>query len=902
MNYKTRKRIWLVSFAAVLGVVAMLALLTATVLIPGIAQAQTPPPDPLALGMPMAVSATANSDTQITLSWTAASGRGITGYMVQRKSGTGAFAAVSPAHTGTGTMYVDMDLTPSTSYTYRVRAMRSATDTGPWSADVSEMTTAAGTPGTPVTPVDPPAVTMLESSSTSGGASVKLTLTIVGLPSNLNSGSWVEIYLEDDYQEPDSISRQDVVFIATNDDGTGDRLTNDGGTVTAADVEIDDGGEIGNPDPDKDDDEDVVVISARIPDMDPRDDNFGYPRQGQTLMMIVDSSAGIKNPTEAKSNSTGYAIVGAGEDRGDVADMKLTDLEVKAKISLSADDGGRGKEVTVTGSGFNDDVTAEVFVLVAPAEDEDADPPVKAPSCTTIVDTGESLGTAVVGSDHKFTIAFTVHQDEFDAGEVNYICAADNKSPSNRPASAVKVFDVTPSLTISPDSVSSGEEVTLKPRDFEDATAEEPLEVSLNGGTAFVPEADGSDYVFDMPGGLSGVVQISFKQGGDTKDGTITVDPSSLKLSKAEVAPNETIIISGSGFSEGKTINVKDIKLDGKSMVVDDAGTQPCGEDLCVKTTSSGEFTATVSVWAMGDNNPALDDDEYTIKVTDSEGFVGKAKITILEPTVSVMPEMVSPRDFITISGENWPISTADDDHEVTIMVDRRNRSVNIDGNGRFRYEYQLRSNIGIGDEHEVVVEFESDGGSIEEEATFEVHDAGIMLTPTEAAPGQTISLEIEGMPPYTLVDHVNIDGVNRLGGQNPNTDRHGNVMITGVLVPYLDPGFYPVEVMVGEETRVVQLEVLAEAVVAGVTAALPGAVEDLGDSLVRVFHFNTASKVWTFYDPRPEFEGLNTLTELAAGQPYWILVSETQENVVLNGRPRDLTCVGGDCWNQLVW
>ena len=235
-------------------------------------------------------------------------------------------------------------------------------------------------------------------------------------------------------------------------------------------------------------------------------------------------------------------------------------------------------------------------------------------------------------------------------------------------------------------------------------------------------------------------------------------------------------------------------------------------------------------------------------------------------------------------------------------MVDGRNRSVNIDGNGRFRYEYQLRSNIGIGDEHEVVVEFESDGGSIEEEVTFEVHDADIMLTPTEAAPGQTISLEIEGMPPYTLVDHVNIDGVNRLGGQNLNTDRHGNVMITGVLVPYLDPGFYPVQVMVGEETRVVQLEILAESDVRGVTSPLPGAVMDLGDSVVRIFHFNTSSKVWTFYDPRPEFEDLNTLTELAAGQPYWILVSENVENVVLNGRIRNLTCVGGDCWNQEVW
>ena len=789
-----------------------------------------------------------------------------------------------------------------------------------------------------------PAGTMLESSSTSGGASVKLTLTIVDLPNNLNSGSWVEIYLEDDYQEPDSISRQDVVFIATNADGTGTRATNDGGTVTAAAVEIDDGGEIGEEDA-------AVVISARIPDMDPRDDTFGYPVQGQTLMMIVASSAGIKNPTEATSNSTGYAIVGAGEDRGDVADVKLTDLPVKAKIGLSADDGGRGKEVTISGSGFNDGTEAEAFVLSKveiaewwesldcdgmkavmgsdsnrfcfnldemtgylsdPVEGHDDFKALSSSMqasyvdmvrCRGAINEGQSLGTANVGSDDKFSIVFTVHQDEFDPGEVNYICAADNESPSNRLASAVKVFDLTPSLTISPDSVSSGEEVTLKPRDFEDATAEEPLEVSLNGGTAFVPEADGSDYVFNMPGGLSGEVQVSFKQGGDTKRATITVDPSNLKLSNVEVAPNETIIISGSGFSEGKTINVNDIKLDGKSMVVDSAGTEACGDDRCVKTTSSGEFTATVSVWAMGDNNPALDDDEYTIKVTDSEGFVGKAKITILEPTASVMPEMVSPRDFITISGENWPISTADDDHEVTIVVDDRNRSVNIDRNGRFSYQYQLRSNIGIGDEHEVVVQFKVDGKiEIEEEATFEVHDAGIMLTPTEAGPGQTISLEIEGMPPYALVNYVNIDGVNRLGGQNPNTDRHGNVMITGVLVPYLDPGFYPVEVMVGEEVRVVQLEVLSEAVVAGVAAALPGAVEDLSENLVRVFHFNTSSKVWTFYDPRPEFDGLNTLTELANGQPYWILVPETQENVVLNGRPRDLTCVGGDCWNQLVW
>ena len=755
-----------------------------------------------------------------------------------------------------------------------------------------------------------PAGATLQSSSSTSSAGVKLTLTI-DLKENLTGSSWVEIYLEDDYQEPGSIAKENVVFEARGDPTTGGSGVDKDTTFAAAAVEIDDGGELN-------DEDNAVVISARIPDMKDGDAT-GYPKAGQTLYMVVSEAAGIRNPSEDGSHDTGYSIISGIDERAGVAQEKDIGIDTgtadnandagklltKAKISLSADDGGRGKEVTISGTGFNDGVTAEAFVLVKMTGD--------APDCQTIIEEGDSLGTANVGSDDKFAIVFTVHQDEFKPGEVNYICATDDESPTNRMASAVETFKVTDSLTIDPETVSAGDEVTLKPRDFlPDTTL---MTVDLGGemtlaccGDDDPVQPDGSDYVFDMPGGFSGALRITVTYSNDASaTSTITVDPSNLELSKAEVAPNETIIISGSGFSEGKTINVNDIKLDGKSMVVDDAGTQACGEDLCLKTTSSGEFTATVSVWATGKNNPALDDDEYTIKVTDSEGFVGKAKITILEPTVSVMPEMVSPRDFITISGENWPITTADLDNEATIIFNEgksneRRRSANIDGNGRFRYQYQLPSNIGIGDEHEVVVEFKGDGGSIEEEATFEVHDAGIMLTPTEAAPGQTISLEIEGMPPYTLVDHVKIDGVNRLGGQNLNTDRHGNVMVTGVLVPYLDPGFYPVEVMVGEETRVVQLEVLSEAVVAGVAAALPGAVEDLGESLVRIFHFNTSSKVWTFYDPRAEFDGLNTLTELAAGQPYWILVPETQENVVLNGRPRNLTCVGGDCWNQLVW
>ena len=37
-------------------------------------------------------------------------------------------------------------------------------------------------------------------------------------------------------------------------------------------------------------------------------------------------------------------------------------------------------------------------------------------------------------------------------------------------------------------------------------------------------------------------------------------------------------------------------------------------------------------------------------------------------------------------------------------------------------------------------------------------------------------------------------------------------------------------------------------------------------------------------------------------GEAYWILVSETVDDVVLNNKVRSLTCRGADCWNLEVW
>ena len=760
-----------------------------------------------------------------------------------------------------------------------------------------------GTTPTDVTPgTDLPAGAMLESSSSTSSAGVKLTLTIE-LDRNLTGSSWVEIYLENDYEEPGSIARENVIFEAQGTPTTGDSNVDVDTTFTAAAVEIDDGGKI-------DGEEDAVVISARIPDMRSGDET-GYPMAGQTLVMVVTKAADIKNPSEQGSHSTGFSIIGGTDDRADEAGMKLDDLPTWAKISLSADDGGRGKEVTISGSGFNDGTTAEAFVLVADTKPMD---------CETLIanSDSESLGTALVGSDDKFSIAFTVHQDEFDAGMVNWICAKDSESEGgNRYSSDVDPFEVKDSLSITPEAIASGEEVTLKPRDFmSSATLKyvylggtEPENTLMYGGSDYPVQRDGSDYVFDMPGGYSGSLRITVEYDDGAKaSATITVEPSSLTLSLTEVAPNQSIVISGSGFSEKSYIKVSDITIDGQPLVVDESGTENMvvdGETVeVVKTTSTGEFTASVKVWSLSTtDNPALSDGTYKIEAEDVGGFSGSATITILAPTLMVNPTAAGPRDYIVISGTNWPVSTSDDDREVSINVDDRNRNALVDSTGRFNYEYQLRSTIQIGKEHTITVTYddEAGGGDIEEEINFIVPSSNVTIIPAAAVPGDTIALEIIGMPIIRLVDEVVIDGADRLR-DSYTTDREGNVTVEGIVVPFADPGFYPVRITVGDDTAVIQLEILAEAIVRGAASPLPGALTDLGDSLVVVWHFNSASKEWTFYDPRPKAAEFNTLSELANGQAYQVLLNADATNVVLNGQTRSLTCVGGDCWNQIVW
>ena len=776
---------------------------------------------------------------------------------------------------------------------------------------------------------------MITSDSTSGGGAPQIELTIAELGMDLNVGSSIVLYLEDDFQEPDSIPMSSVYLVAEGGDVDQMVKTGNGSRVyVTSPVKIKTGAYF-------DEDKKDIAIRVLVPDMCTTDtlacQTSDGPKMGQKVTLVIESDSGIKNPSEAGTHSVFFDLLGAADripsasnvrDRNDA--MRDADpptertLSTVAKISLSDVDNKRGYELTIIGSGFNDGTTASAYVLRM-ANPMDL-------TCAAIVSNPAStlIGSGLVGSDDKVTIVVEVTVPTFGAGNVNQICMVDGE---NRYSSDIDDFKLEPSIRVVPSSVSSGDTVNVFAQDYPDGGGIGFAELKLAGQVVNVSSAtvnavavrstsltDGSaTATFDVPGSvggkpLQGTVRVDAKWGDTNENAKITVAGSELTASVSDVLPNETITISGNGYGSQTCINVANITLDNVAVQVDSESTVKCtlgsGDTATtydgVEVSNSGQFVATITLWPNDSGtNPTLIAGSHELTVEDSQGFIGSTRLTIAEPTISVIPDVVGPRDYVVISGENWPVDNTDNSNSRLITIEiseggrTRSYSVYADNTGRFSVEHRVSKDVAIPSSNQVKGEYGE--GKIVKVGNFSVPAATITVTPGSAQPGDMVSLSATDMPVYASADYVKIGGT-VFNDPGANTDIDGNITIDGILVPGLDPGTYSVVIDVDNTVAIGELEVLAEDSAAGAGAMLPDAMSELDDNLVRVFHFNGVDKSWDFYDPRPEFDGLNTLTTMVNGQPYWILVSEDQTNVLLNGRSRNLTCVGGDCWNQLVW
>ena len=530
--------------------------------------------------------------------------------------------------------------------------------------------------------------------------------------------------------------------------------------------------------------------------------------------------------------------------------------------------------------------------------------------CDAIIRSGSDLGGGLVGDNDKVDVAFTVAVPTFKAGGNNWVCMKDGEN--RKSGSDVENFFLEDSLRAVPETVGAGDTVTLFAEDFMVGLGfikvqldgkDAPPSASVNGG--MIREDGSATVTFKVPGSIDNVpVRGTIKVEGfwgdadspDKADAKITVSPATLSLSKTTALPNDTITIQGVGFGDAteNDIDVMEIMLDDVPLAVDDDSRE--GDEVTVS--SAGQFVATVYLWQeAGTSNPALTAGTHTIKVKNKAGFSGTATIIIPEPTIKVTPDVAGPRNFVEISGENWPVdnpesSASPDTVSITITEGSRNRRYSAipDSAGRWVVEHRVGSAVAIPSTNQVKVEY---GSEIAKVTSFKVPEASITVEPAEGKPGDVLSLTAIGMPVHASVDEVKIGGRGVAGRLDFSTDREGKVTVTGIIVPGLDPGTYGIELNINEIVAIGSLKVLPEGP-SGIASALPEAVTNLGDKLVRVFHFNGVDKTWSFFDPRADFADLNTLTEMVNGEPYWILVTENVDDVVLNDKTRTFTCVGG--------
>lgn len=654
------------------------------------------------------------------------------------------------------------------------------------------------------------------------------------------------------------------------------------GTINESSVIIDvnRGADVANPASVTVDDQEITL---ELQDMDGDEDGVQGIRMGDNVTIIFRTSAGITNPLE-----------GGGYGDMTVAGIALPDVTIKRTISLAEEEGGRGTMETVTGKGFKNGTTV-TFLRMESDGLKDAD-----------FALGTSLCTATA-SDGIASCGFTITSPLFRPGD-NFINAFDGRSNKG---TASEPFNLEPSIGVSPSNGSPGESILVNMYDFPSGATVSEVKIArrtlcsngtLAAGTdcgtisKWLPGAGTSFRVVIPNNAPLGVqdLQVLTNHGNDNTN--ITISGPVVTSNPTTVLANQRVSLVGTGFSPGSTI--RSITFAGHAI----DSTRIAGGNP-VRVDGGGNWNASVNLPL---NTSTVSSGEHTVQVEDLGGRIGALKVTVPERKVTIAPPAGRVGTIALISGENFP-SKNDDGTSFNVEIvygssgsGTTTVSAVPDASGRFEVQLRIPTSSAIPSTNDVTVRFgtSAQGGPFTLNVSHEVPEGVITLSVTSGGPGSTITINGEGFRSFVPVQSVMIGSIDITPTPRPSTDLNGMINFD-VLIPGLDVGIQTIEVQVGSTTASAGFTVTESGIAAGDITRVASALEPLGDNLVSVWHFNNDTKVWSFYDPTLT-EG-NTLTHMITGETYLIRVTSSQE-VILNRNTRSLTCVGGNCWNQVVW
>jgi hypothetical protein len=559
----------------------------------------------------------------------------------------------------------------------------------------------------------------------------------------------------------------------------------------------------------------------------------------------------------------------------------------------------------------------------------------KLDTCTGVTETslrqdnvrspGESdLADVTVGADDTFTATFTVNNPPFRPGKVNFIAAKDGRNNVLNANTDEPVFELRGVVTVTPTTVRLGDTITIQLKDF-DANCDVKTALAvctgygtsspsfrLGGvdfdktkfsGTTTTTSVGEATFTAIVPNGVPlGAQALEVREvcciggGGatETRRQTLTVGGATLILTPSTVVANQTLNIVGNDFTEGGGVTINETAVTGTCTVLSSMTIQgvaiarsKINDNLVISVAAGGNWSTSVLIpVSVTTTTPGT----YDLKVTDCKGREGVGAMTIPPRVVSMNPKEGQVGTDVIISGTGFPskndrsgsVSTT-----VSIKYDAGSAggvttiSVQPDASGNITGTLRVPTNANIPSSNNVTTEFDTEA-PISKVINTQVHEvprASLTITPATGKPGTKVTAAVKGAKAFSTISSALIGAsLDVRPAPTPFTDAIGNVSFD-FIVPQMEVGVQNLEVKIGNTTA------SAAFTVEGLTTPPPpgggppipvgeALVTPLATDFVRAFNFNNQTKVWTFFDPRPEFTPINTLKEVAAGQVIWVNVA----------------------------
>ena len=558
----------------------------------------------------------------------------------------------------------------------------------------------------------------------------------------------------------------------------------------------------------------------------------------------IKQAAGITNPAAAGSKTITLeenAPVTAGDEKAATA-------YINRVVKLDTTAGTRGTVATATFKGF-------------------------ANGTATVNLNGDKLDEVTI-AENLGTLAIDTTSSDFEANRVvgkvtgNEITAQDSAGASQDVSAT---FTISPKVVLDPEETSVSKEVTVKLSDWPTTNR---ITAATVGASDVMPstvpstDAEGkAEFKVTVPQGANRGTQTVKVTG--TEVGTPPTAPSataSLKIGvltltaqPAMVVPGQQITIQGSGFVSGDSFG--NVSVGGIKVSLSPE----------IKASSAGDIVITINVPspATGDG---IGDGEKTITVTATgSGRVAEGSIDIPKAAITLTPENSRRGTTVNVSGTGFPsgdlvqVKYGSGDTPPTVAAG------SADASGAISVDFDVPSFASIGAEHNVQATSVGVFAGVTAEATHETPGATVTLSASQIASGQQITISGLNFPAFATVATMEIGSVDVRPVPAPATSINGDFEST-VLVPQLELGNQTVSIRVSSTTITTFLELVeATAAVSTDPAEIFGG---LGDRLVRVWHLERSTQVWSFYDPDPDVAAFNTLTEVPSGQNVSIIIS----------------------------